>query len=635
MWKIREIQDKVTNVVMNYTLVESKVREATNDDQWGPHGSVMAELAKYTFTYEHFPEVMGMLWKRMLEEKMYWRRVYKCLLLLNYLILNGSERVISSARDHIHDMRQLENFQHTDESGKDQGLNIRHKMKEIVEMIQDDQRLREERKRAKNTKDKYVGMASDTIEDSFYNKYGDRYSDRYNREPHGYNTNPDMKSKFQQFKESVSSMRPGRRDYSDYNTNNGQYDSYKDEPDEAENVEEAEEFHDDSDIEDNFKYKSSKEVDVSEDVEKKKKSPVRKIDLGAAANLGAFTSPSTNTSITAKEEPVAEVADFANFEVLKVTSTIDELSDVLTSPLCTPSLVPISNDTQNDLNENLFGDFSGSPPSQPQPQAAVGNNTENFANFESLESLNTPVSNTSLFDDFDSLSISGPQLQSNNINLMQPQFVMQPTNMQPTATSNVMQQNMMQPNTMQPTMSVMQSSSLVPGTITQPNVMFPQGNNLYQPMRNPLMSSNMIRYPNNSNMNKTSDTAASKSTMWSGTGVDISLDNLTPGGINRKNPMPSMNQLSGQQFQPPEQHQHQQQQGLYNMQQAIQSNMVNNNMSGMNMGVMARMPMQQQMGMMQPNMNMQMVNMGPPMMNQMQIGVGGHMHAQPLQQPQL
>eukprot|EP00794_Sanderia_malayensis_P005196 gene5196-5851_t len=48
----------LTNVVMNYSEVESKVREATNDDQWGPHGSVMNEIAKFTFMYEHFPEVM-------------------------------------------------------------------------------------------------------------------------------------------------------------------------------------------------------------------------------------------------------------------------------------------------------------------------------------------------------------------------------------------------------------------------------------------------------------------------------------------------------------------------------------------------------------------------------------------------
>lgn len=48
---------------------------------------------------------------------------FQCLLLLSYLIKNGSERVVSSARDHIYDMRQLEGYQHVDEYGKDQGLN--------------------------------------------------------------------------------------------------------------------------------------------------------------------------------------------------------------------------------------------------------------------------------------------------------------------------------------------------------------------------------------------------------------------------------------------------------------------------------------------------------------------------------
>ena len=63
--------------MMNYSDVESKVREATNDDAWGPHGTLMGEIAKYTFTYEHYPEAMSMLWKRMFESKKAWRRTYK------------------------------------------------------------------------------------------------------------------------------------------------------------------------------------------------------------------------------------------------------------------------------------------------------------------------------------------------------------------------------------------------------------------------------------------------------------------------------------------------------------------------------------------------------------------------------
>ncbi|ESO90973.1 hypothetical protein LOTGIDRAFT_122472, partial [Lottia gigantea] len=124
MWKIRELTDKVTNVVMNYSEVETKVREATNDDAWGPHGTLMHEIAQYTYQYENFPEVMGMLWKRMLHEnKKNWRRVYKSLILLSYLIRNGSERAVTSSREHIYDLRALENYTFTDEHGKDQGLN--------------------------------------------------------------------------------------------------------------------------------------------------------------------------------------------------------------------------------------------------------------------------------------------------------------------------------------------------------------------------------------------------------------------------------------------------------------------------------------------------------------------------------
>ncbi|XP_061606900.1 clathrin interactor 1-like isoform X2 [Phyllopteryx taeniolatus] len=164
MWKVRELVDKATNVVMNYSEIESKVREATNDDPWGPSGQLMGEIAKSTFMYEQFPEVMNMLWTRMLKDnKKNWRRVYKALLLLAYLIRNGSERVVTSAREHIYDLRSLENYHFVDENGKDQGINVRQKVKEMVEFVQDDDRLREERKKAKKNKDKYIGVSSDSM----------------------------------------------------------------------------------------------------------------------------------------------------------------------------------------------------------------------------------------------------------------------------------------------------------------------------------------------------------------------------------------------------------------------------------------------------------------------------------------
>lgn len=51
--------------------------------------------------------------------------VLKSLLLLAYLVRNGSERIVTSAREHIYDLRSLESYTYIDEIGKDQGINSR------------------------------------------------------------------------------------------------------------------------------------------------------------------------------------------------------------------------------------------------------------------------------------------------------------------------------------------------------------------------------------------------------------------------------------------------------------------------------------------------------------------------------
>lgn len=109
---------------MNYSEVEIKVREATSDEAWGPHGSTMKEIAQLTFKYELFNEVMNALWKRVFQlERESWRSTYKALIMLSYLMRNGSEKVVSSVRDHLFDLKSLEAFVYVDEKGKDQGIN--------------------------------------------------------------------------------------------------------------------------------------------------------------------------------------------------------------------------------------------------------------------------------------------------------------------------------------------------------------------------------------------------------------------------------------------------------------------------------------------------------------------------------
>eukprot|EP00041_Stephanoeca_diplocostata_P011374 m.187745 g.187745 ORF g.187745 m.187745 type:complete len:540 (+) comp18509_c0_seq1:223-1842(+) len=161
--KAREYKEKAVSIAMNYNEVERKVREATNPDEaWGPHGSVMAEIAQATYRYDEFPDAMGMLWKRLLQDRkpQAWRRIYKSLLLLHHLICNGSERVVESARDHLYDIRRLESFQYIDPKGKDQGINVSQKSKEICRLLNDDEDLRDARKKAIVNKDKYIGVGN-------------------------------------------------------------------------------------------------------------------------------------------------------------------------------------------------------------------------------------------------------------------------------------------------------------------------------------------------------------------------------------------------------------------------------------------------------------------------------------------
>lgn len=111
---------------MNHSDIEIKIREATSDEPWGPHSSLMQEIAQMTFKYDMYSDVMSAMWKRVFQEKESWRSIYKSLLLLAYLIRNGSEKVAFSCRDHMYDLRGLVSFSYLDEKGKDQGLNSKH-----------------------------------------------------------------------------------------------------------------------------------------------------------------------------------------------------------------------------------------------------------------------------------------------------------------------------------------------------------------------------------------------------------------------------------------------------------------------------------------------------------------------------
>ncbi|UNI23325.1 Epsin-3, clathrin recruitment and traffic between the Golgi and endosome [Purpureocillium takamizusanense] len=150
---------KAQNAVMNYTEMESKVREATNNEPWGASSTLMQEIANGTFNYQTLNEIMPMIYRRFTEKSAEeWRQIYKALQLLEFLIKHGSERVIDDARGHITLLKMLRQFHFIDQNGKDQGINVRNRAKELAELLSDVERIRSERKKARATKNKYTGV---------------------------------------------------------------------------------------------------------------------------------------------------------------------------------------------------------------------------------------------------------------------------------------------------------------------------------------------------------------------------------------------------------------------------------------------------------------------------------------------
>lgn len=100
-----------------------------------------------------------MIYKRFTEKSAEeWRQIYKALQLMEFLIKNGSERVIDDARSHLSLLKMLRQFHYIDQNGKDQGINVRNRSKELTELLGDVDRIRTERKKARQTKNKYGGV---------------------------------------------------------------------------------------------------------------------------------------------------------------------------------------------------------------------------------------------------------------------------------------------------------------------------------------------------------------------------------------------------------------------------------------------------------------------------------------------
>lgn len=148
----------VRNVIYNYTDAQRKVRSATSNDAWGPSPALMHEIADLTDNIVAYAEIMPIIWKRLNDHGKNWRHVYKSLVLLDHLIKFGNERVSQQCKENIFAIQTLKDFQYVEDQ-KDQGYNVREKAKQLVALLKDDERLRNERRKAQEARERYSRQA--------------------------------------------------------------------------------------------------------------------------------------------------------------------------------------------------------------------------------------------------------------------------------------------------------------------------------------------------------------------------------------------------------------------------------------------------------------------------------------------
>jgi epsin len=158
---IREKLKTARLVLTDVTEAELMTEEATNNDPWGPETRRMAEISRAAFEVDDYSRIVNILHKRLsvLDTKS-WRETFKTLVLLEYLLTHGPESFAADFRSEKDVLHQLTHFQHVDDLGFDWGQSIQRKAERILELLNQEKLLKEERNRARRVSRGITGSGS-------------------------------------------------------------------------------------------------------------------------------------------------------------------------------------------------------------------------------------------------------------------------------------------------------------------------------------------------------------------------------------------------------------------------------------------------------------------------------------------
>ncbi|KAH8582100.1 epsin like ENTH VHS domain involved in endocytosis vesicular trafficking [Cryptosporidium sp. chipmunk genotype I] len=153
----RKMKKTASQIVHPLTQLEKWLKEATSNTNWGCSSTILNEIARSMTDYHDYVLVQKCIGDCLSEKAIKWRRIFKTLVLVEYLLKNGIDRFVDDFKEYMYKIRHLQDFYYTEE-GKDKGAGIREKSKYILNLMNDPLLLKSERKKARDNRGKYIGI---------------------------------------------------------------------------------------------------------------------------------------------------------------------------------------------------------------------------------------------------------------------------------------------------------------------------------------------------------------------------------------------------------------------------------------------------------------------------------------------
>ncbi|CDI78274.1 EPN3 protein, putative [Eimeria acervulina] len=154
-----KVKEAAERTLTKETPLERNLREAVSDKNWGCPTSVLSEIARASHNFLDFPLISRTMWAAISEAPKRWRKIFKGLTMLEYMLKNGPERFAEEARDRTYLLKSLQSFNWSEE-GRDKGAGIREKAGICTTLVFDAEELKAARETAAKNRDKYIGISS-------------------------------------------------------------------------------------------------------------------------------------------------------------------------------------------------------------------------------------------------------------------------------------------------------------------------------------------------------------------------------------------------------------------------------------------------------------------------------------------